>query len=445
VFGQEDKVLYPNTSSVYGIDDVRGYWAITVERYISFIQHFVNPSVRQRFTGAPLPPLGSELEPASYVGNPMFDLLNVKYVLAKRGLTELYDHSLADALLDANPEALRQMPQREKLDVYRINGEEQAVLLQHAPSSLSLELSISEESRFLVFRLALDPEVWRPDRGDGVLFEVSVDDGRMSETLFSRWVDPKNDPKDRRWIDGSVNLSAYLDRSITLVLSTSPGASSAWDWAAWGDLRLADSPEAGLPNLSPGQFELVYNKEVKIYRNTHAFPRAFVIHRIVPAASQDEAIALIQQTDFDPSTQAVIEGDLPPAQLAVLAEGQATGGSTVEITEYQDQRVELRVTTERPGLLVLSDTYYPGWKAYVDGEETAIYPTDVALRSVYIEPGEHEVMFVYSPASFKLGVLISGLSLLALGTYAGWGTAQGLWARRRERRRSDQLGEEAEG
>jgi len=445
VFGQEEKVLYPNTSSVYGIDDIRGYTALTVGRYLSFIQRFVNPSVRQRFTGAPLPPLGSELEPASYVANPMFDLLNVKYILAKRGLTELYDHSLADALLAANPDVRRQKPERVKLDLYSINGEEQAVLFQHAPSSLSLELSPSDQSRFLVFRLALDPEVWHPDRGDGVLFEVSVDDGQMSEKVFSQWADPKNDPEDRRWIDGSADLSPYLGRSITLVLSTSPGESGAWDWAAWGDLRLASSPEVGLPNLSPGQFELVYDKEVKVYRNTHALPRAFVVNRAEVASGMEEAFAIMERANFDPAQVAVIEGDLPAAQLAVLTNGQETGDSTVQITNYQDDQVTIRVETQRPGVLVLGDTYYPGWKAYVDGDETPIYPTNVALRSVYLEAGEHEVRFVYSPASFKLGVLISGLSLLALVAYAGRSTAWSVWVRLRERKRRGQGGVDAVG
>ncbi len=98
--------------------------------------------------------------------------------------------------------------------------------------------------------------------------------------------------------------------------------------------------------------------------------------------------------------------------------------------------------TESPGLLVLGDTYYPGWKAYVDGKKTPIYPTDVALRSVYLEPGEHEVKFVYSPGSFKVGVLVSVLSLLALGVYAGWGVARDLWMRLGWRRRSHQTSQD---
>ncbi len=430
VFGL-DRLLYPNTSGVYGIDDIRGFTATTVERYLSFVKQFINPSIPQRFTGARLG--SAEREPTAYVANPMFDLLNVKYVVTRNGLIELYEHTLAETIVSENPRV-----KGLGLKVFRVGGREEAVLFQHPPSSFSLELTPSEQSRFLVFRLALDPVVWSPDRGDGVLFELSLADGQKNETLFSRWLDPKNDPKDRRWVDGAVDLSPYQGRSITLTLSTSPGESTAWDWAGWGDLRLADSPETGLPNLSPGQYELVYDNEVRIYRNNQAFPRAFVVHRAEVASGMEDAIARMKEADFDPAQEAVIEGDPPLAQLAALADGPPASGSTVRFSEYKDSQVRLQVETERPGLLVLADTYYPGWKAYVDGEETPIYPTDVALRSVYLEPGEHEVEFVYSPASFKLGVLISGLSLLALASYAGWAPARGLWTTLRERRRSEQ-------
>lgn len=436
VFGL-DFVLYPNTSAVYGFDDIRGYTALTVDRYFEFIRNFINPSARQRFTGAPLPPLESEFEPARYVANPMFDLLNVKYVLASHGLPELYDHSLADALMAGNPD-----DSQVRLDLFRIDGQEEGVLFQHSPSSLSVALTPSDDSRFLAFRLALDPEVWAPDFGDGVLFQVSVVDGDTEETVFSRWVDPKNDPEDRRWIDGSVELTPYQGRPVTLVLSTLPGESSNFDWAGWGALRLADSPDRDLPNLSPGQFELIYDGEVEIYRNNHALPRAFVVHRVEIVSEIEEAIARMKEDRFDPSRLAVIEADMPPEELAALAEGIATGSSNVEITEYRDNQVKLQVETESPGLLVLGDTYYPGWKAYVDGEKTPIYPTDVALRSVYLEPGEHEVKFVYSPGSFKVGALVSVLSLLALGVYAGWGVARDSWMRLVRRRRSHQTSQD---
>jgi uncharacterized membrane protein YfhO len=89
---------------------------------------------------------------------------------------------------------------------------------------------------------------------------------------------------------------------------------------------------------------------------------------------------------------------------------------------------------ENPGLLVLSDTFYPGWKAYVDGKKATIYPTDLALRSVFLPAGEHTVEFVFSPGSFKLGSAITIASFAVLLLYVAWGpvrrTARGWLAGR---------------
>ena len=412
-----DYVLFPNASMAYGIDDIRGFSALTVKRYLDYIQEFIQPTVRQRYVGAHFPPLNSEKEPPLLIENRMLDLLNVKYVLTRLDLVHRYQRALINEVLTAN----RTDVPRARLDTFMINGEEEPVLFQHPTSLLSYDLTPMDESRYLSFRMALDPEVWSPDRGDGVLFEVSVVDDGDPDPVFSRWVDPKNDPDDRRWIDGSVDLAPYLGRPITLVLSTSSGETGAWDWAGWGALRLAESLEPENMDLLLSQYELVHDGEVKVYENRNVLPRAFVVREAGAVSDREEAIARIKEEGFDPAQTAVIEGDLPPAQLAALANGQATGDDAVQITGYQDNRVDLTVETDSAGLLVLSDTYYPGWKAYVDGERVPIYPTDVALRSVFLEQGEHEVRFVYSPGSFKLGSAITLASLAVLAAYAGSG------------------------
>ena len=76
--------------------------------------------------------------------------------------------------------------------------------------------------------------------------------------------------------------------------------------------------------------------------------------------------------------------------------------------------MELRARAERAGLLVLSDTYFPGWKAEVDGQETDVEPVDYALRGVPVGPGEHTVVMRYAPLSWTLGWVISALALLGL-------------------------------
>jgi Bacterial membrane protein YfhO len=175
-----------------------------------------------------------------------------------------------------------------------------------------------------------------------------------------------------------------------------------------------------LASLAPDQYELVYDRDVKIYRNRAALPRAFVVHEAHAVSNREAAIRFLLSTAIDPSRSAVVEGTLPPAQQAFLRPSEGGGASDVRIRLYRDDRVELQVRTERPGLLVLTDTYYPGWKATVDGVSVPILATDEAFRSVFVPAGVHDVTFVFRPRTFCTGAAITFLGALALVGYAVW-------------------------
>jgi hypothetical protein len=188
------------------------------------------------------------------------------------------------------------------------------------------------------------------------------------------------------------------------------------------------------------QFRLVYRGEVRVYENLRAFPRAFVVHRAEVVAGPEEAVERMRRPGFDPARTALIEGEIPDAQLAAMGTVPEEDGSSVQIDRYEDDRVDLVARLENAGLLVLSDSYYPGWKAYVDGRERPIHPTDAALRSVFLEAGTHEVTFVYGPPSFTAGAAISALAVLAL---AGYGLVSRI--RRRRARRARELSSNGAG
>ncbi|MEK7250679.1 MAG: YfhO family protein, partial [Bacteroidota bacterium] len=77
-----------------------------------------------------------------------------------------------------------------------------------------------------------------------------------------------------------------------------------------------------------------------------------------------------------------------------------------------NNEIILEAKTSQDGLLVLSEMYYPGWKASVDGVETEIYRTDYNLRSVFVGAGEHKVEVKFEPATFRNGMWISIATLL---------------------------------
>lgn len=84
------------------------------------------------------------------------------------------------------------------------------------------------------------------------------------------------------------------------------------------------------------------------------------------------------------------------------------------VTEYEAARISLETETGARGLLVLSETYYPAWKAYVDGEPVPLYVADHVLRAVPVPAGEHTVELRYESWSLRTGVAISLGFCLAL-------------------------------
>ena len=86
----------------------------------------------------------------------------------------------------------------------------------------------------------------------------------------------------------------------------------------------------------------------------------------------------------------------------------------VHIDSYTPNRVDLTVSTNAPDTLVLSDTYYPGWIARIDGKKTEVRRANHTMRAVVIPAGSHEVMFSYEPQSVRLGIMITIISILTL-------------------------------
>ena len=102
----------------------------------------------------------------------------------------------------------------------------------------------------------------------------------------------------------------------------------------------------------------------------------------------------------------------PPQQMS-----QPPGGSSAEqalVEEYGANSMKLKTSSGSAGLLVLSEVYYPAWKAYVDGEPAEVYATDQLLRSVPIPEGEHEVELRYESEALEAGITISMVACAVL-------------------------------
>jgi hypothetical protein len=111
---------------------------------------------------------------------------------------------------------------------------------------------------------------------------------------------------------------------------------------------------------------------------------------------------------FDPRKTALVENpeftndsfDIIEAELRVL--------------EYKNNKIVLRTESPHDSYLVFSDTYYPGWKAFIDNDETKIYRTDAIIKGIYIPAGNHEIVFSFLPVNFWLGASISLISFISI-------------------------------
>lgn len=113
------------------------------------------------------------------------------------------------------------------------------ILFQHPPSQISYHYTLPDRA-MLQFSIALSPETWKLGKGDGVQFEIYLDDGQDLWRPFSRYIDPKNVPADRKWHDYEISLSRWAGQPITLTLVTDPGPNDdiRFDWAGWGEPRI---------------------------------------------------------------------------------------------------------------------------------------------------------------------------------------------------------------
>jgi uncharacterized membrane protein YfhO len=93
----------------------------------------------------------------------------------------------------------------------------------------------------------------------------------------------------------------------------------------------------------------------------------------------------------------------------------------LSILQYDLHTVTIAVETDQPGYLVLPDAYYPGWQATIDGRPEPIWRANYAFRAVYVPTGQHTVQFVFDPPIWKVGLAVSGITLLGLLGWAGWG------------------------
>lgn len=145
-----------------------------------------------------------------------------------------------------------------------------------------------------------------------------------------------------------------------------------------------------------------------IFQNPEAMPPATLVSR-ARLSERERILKMIKQNRLDPRQEALVERGLPHLSRMPLRPGEG-----VKTGYYSPEKLRIKTSALVNRLMVLSDVYYPGWKAFIEGKEKPILPANYAFRGVVVPPGNHEVTMTYQPAAFRIGLWVTISSLAAL-------------------------------
>ncbi len=169
-----------------------------------------------------------------------------------------------------------------------------------------------------------------------------------------------------------------------------------------------------IQNYPVDRFSVVYEDNAyRIFRNNQSYPRVFVVDRFIIENDDEKMLNMMFRDDIDLRNTAILEKD-PGIR------NNASPAANVKIVDYKNNSIDVRVDSQSNALLVLTDSYYPGWKAYIDDSEVEILRTNYAFRGIIVPEGRSTVRLVYEPDTFLYGIygVIVGIGgLLGIAVY----------------------------
>ena len=159
---------------------------------------------------------------------------------------------------------------------------------------------------------------------------------------------------------------------------------------------------------------------IKVFENPNAFPRAWAVHEVIGIQGMPAGRAFINDHYTELRQKAFMSAT--PIKLLPCP----TPADTVSVAEYGPSRVIIRANMSCEGMVVLSDTFYPGWYAEVDGHPEEIHEVDLALRGVLVKQGAHEIKFQYRPRSVMLGAVLTFTGVMGAAVLAFLSRKQGI-------------------
>ena len=417
-YSAEGDILFPNLLLPLGVDELRIYDPVYPRSYVYLMASINGLS-------------GDEEINEHYNSHKLFQIGRAGLNSALTPVLNLMFYS-ADYELNSRPIAREMLKEGIETGDYAGWSREEVVgisdafkkcLMTHSNGKLSAELNNHPAAMELYFEAGIASED-NKSQSDGAEFGLFFLERNQLRLGYYRFFNPVLRVEERDWKPVKVKLWSGGERiKISLVSLSGPLGNNEGDYLAWGGLRLY-SERYQLPSYEnwteKGELSLNYLRE--------AYPRYFLVQRVgvLPSGKiEDEMPAFRKlstaQKGFFRDQVVVSE------KMEIERSGRDFGGeSWVKVVQRESELVELKLRSPVDGFLLASEQYFPGWRVMVDGKESRIYRADLALRTVFIPAGEHKVLFWYEPWSFRVGLMVSLVSVFSSGV------ALVFWWRKRE-------------
>ena len=232
------------------------------------------------------------------------------------------------------------------------------------------------------------------------------------------------------WHSGWINDdSSYLFYPETIRMYTGSQFELANTLPGWSPLHLSRHWEfargySGFESLANVRYIVshsplkqsglrqIYKERLFIYENTKVLPRAFLVDDYEVISGRGNRLRRMRNRNFISQNKVIFERE--PLSKTIETPGSSVQSQTLQtahISQYESDFVAIDVSVSRPTFLVLSDTFYPGWRASIDGRDAPLMLANHVFRAVSVLPGDQRVEMRFESISFRIGLTVTIISL----------------------------------
>jgi hypothetical protein len=389
--GALESPLTPNVGIVYGLHDIDVYDSFSIDRYNQLVG-FIEPERYQHISSYNT--LGNFQNPSS-MNSPLMDLLGVRFLLSR------------DPIYDPNAHQVKCNNHAGEL----IAGSEVGQTFKISQDGLyRVDISIATFARLNEGKVMIE---LRQDSENGqVLAYQRVDVSTLPDNEYFVFTFPQmEDSGSKVFYVGLVGIDGEPGNAITVWLNNKDVYASGTAFSNKSPIKGDLCFRAYSINGGDSWLRAYAGEDMLIYENLEFLPKGFFVSEINVADSDMEQRSILSSTSFKPHREAVINL-LPNYRIDPYAVG------TIQELDQTANRIEMDVQVDSKdmggSLLVLTQSDYPGWRAWVDDEEVEILQTNFALQGIVVPDGFHHVNFIYRPNLYGLDLVLTSLGLMGV-------------------------------